>query len=158
MTQKNTPTRFHTSRCIRQLLICVCRSALKFATFKNMNPSDLSKRLLHFSVTIIDRTKKLSQFNVDSVIIKQVVRSGTSPGANYQEACAATSRRDCIYKLQTVLKELRETNYWLDLIDAINDKPQISLELNKVRDENKYLTNIIAKSIVTAKQNDYTSR
>jgi len=56
--------------------------------------------------------------DVGRVIRRQVIRSGTSVGANYEEACGAESRMDFVHKMRLVLKELRETRYWLRLILA----------------------------------------
>jgi len=71
-------------------------------------------------------------------------------GANYEEACGAQSRADFIHKLQIVLKEIRESLYWLRLIK----KSAILKEQNLIQivEETKQLSNIIAKSIITAKR------
>lgn len=78
------------------------------------------------------------------------MRSGTSSGANYEEARGAQSRADFLHKLQIVLKELRESLFWLRLID----KAQIIKEqgVASAIDETRQLGNIIAKSVVTAKK------
>ena len=78
------------------------------------------------------------------------MRSSTSAGANYEEAYGAESRADFIHKLQIVLKELRETLYWLRLIKKSNLVSITTLEV--LIQEGKELTNIIAKSIITAKK------
>jgi len=77
-----------------------------------------------------------------------LLRSATSSGANYQEACAAESRADFVHKLQIVLKELRESLYWLKLIKkSFSNTVDLQTELNETQE----LANIVAKSIVTAK-------
>jgi four helix bundle protein len=84
-------------------------------------------------------------------IAGQLVRCGTSPAPNYEEACAAESPRDFVHKLAIVLKELRESRVWIRLIvkaELLGAKKLADLE-----DESTQLCNIIAKSIVTAKQN-----
>ncbi len=79
----------------------------------------------------------------------QLARSATSAGANYEEACSAESRADFIHKMQIVLKELRESLYWMRLIEKTNlATPSKLLPLSQEASE---LASIIAKSIVTAK-------
>jgi four helix bundle protein len=51
-------------------------------------------------------------------LVRQLIRSGTSVGANVEEAQAAQSRADFIHKIEIALKELRETRYWLRLLVA----------------------------------------
>jgi four helix bundle protein len=77
------------------------------------------------------------------------VRSATSAGANYEEACSGESRADFIHKLQIGLKELNETLYWLRLIEKsqINTNPVI----RSMIEENKELCAIFARSVLTAK-------
>jgi four helix bundle protein len=72
-------------------------------------------------------------------IAGQLLRSGTSSGANYEEARGAQSRADFLHKLQIVLKELRESLFWLRLID----KAQIMKEHNvaSMIDETRQLSN-----------------
>ena len=82
----------------------------------------------------------------------QLTRSGTSAGANYEEACGAESRADFIHKLQIVLKELRESFYWLGLIKKVRILPGTDPKLRALLQEAKERTNIIAKSIITARK------
>ncbi|HDH06696.1 MAG TPA: four helix bundle protein [Nitrospirae bacterium] len=112
--------------------------------------NDLSERLLDFAVQIIKLVVQLNKTVVGRHISKQLIRSSTSAGANYEEACGAESRADFIHKLQIVLKELRETLYWLRLIKKSNLVSITNLEA--LIQEAGELTNIIAKSIVTTKK------
>jgi four helix bundle protein len=70
---------------------------------------NLSDRLLSFAASIIRLTLLLSKTVAGRHIAGQILRSSTSCGANYEEACGAESRADFIHKMQIVLKELRET-------------------------------------------------
>ncbi|MBN2174549.1 MAG: four helix bundle protein, partial [Bacteroidales bacterium] len=79
---------------------------------------ELAGRFLNFAVAIIDLGKLLLNSYWGRHINGQLFRAGTSAGSNYEEACAAESRADFIHKLQIVLKELRESKYWLKLIKA----------------------------------------
>jgi len=85
-------------------------------------------------------------------ISSQLFRSITSSGANYEEACAAQSKPDFIHKMQIVLIELRETKYWLRLIAESDSSGTNQSNLDWVSKEALELSNIIAKSIITAKQ------
>jgi four helix bundle protein len=79
------------------------------------------------------------------------LRCGTSVGANYQEAQAAESRKDFLHKLQIALKELRESVYWLRLLDRTRAMPEPALA--STLDEASLLVRILSKSVATAKAN-----
>jgi four helix bundle protein len=79
------------------------------------------------------------------------MRSATSAGANYQEARGAESRADFVHKLQVVLKELRETQYWLFLVERASLAPSGALKPLLV--EVDELVRMVVKSILTAKSN-----
>ena len=70
----------------------------------------------NFSLQIIDLYKILIQ-NKEYVFSKQILKGGTSIGANVEEAIAAQSRKDFISKMSIASKESRETRYWLRLLD-----------------------------------------
>jgi four helix bundle protein len=112
--------------------------------------NNLSERLLNLAAAVIKIVLQLSKTAVGRHIGGQLTRASTSAGANYEEACGAESRADFIHKLQIVLKELRESLFWLRLIRKTNLISGTALE--KLTQEAKELTNIIAKSIVTAKK------
>ena len=77
---------------------------------------NLNDRLLEYGVRIIKLFESLPKTLVARRIGDQLLRSGTSAGANYEEAQAAESKDDFVHKLQIALKELRESNYWLRLL------------------------------------------
>jgi four helix bundle protein len=80
----------------------------------------------------------------------QIVRCGTSCGANYEEARAAESKRDFTHKLGIVLKELRECRYWILLVSRAQIvKPE---RVAPLLDECEQLCAIIGKSLVTARE------
>lgn len=79
-----------------------------------------------------------------------MLRCGTSPGANYEEARGAESRKDFIHKLGIVLKEQKESRYWLKLI--VKSKLTLSDNGQPLINEVEELIAIIAKSITTAKK------
>ena len=83
-------------------------------------------------------------------IAKQIVRSGTSPSANYRAACLATSEKDFVNKLKMVEEELDETCHWLDLIIACEILPE--KRVGSLYTESQELLKIISSSILTMKQ------
>ncbi len=77
----------------------------------------IQDRTLSFAVRVVKLCKFLAEQNgVTRVLYKQLIRSGTSIGANVREAQSAQSDRDFLHKLEIALKEARETEYWLILI------------------------------------------
>ena len=80
---------------------------------------DLGQRLFDFSVRIVRLCQKLDEHPGPARTLgRQLLRSGTSIGANYEEAQAGQSRADFISKTGISLKEARETHYWLRLLVA----------------------------------------
>ncbi len=80
------------------------------------NKGDLSERFLDFAADVIKLLVHLKSSETARHIGKQLLRSSTSAGANYEKACGTETNRDFIHKLQIVLKELRESLYGLHLI------------------------------------------
>lgn len=116
---------------------------------------DLQERLLEFGVQIIIFVGLLPRTLASRHIAGQLLRSGTAPGAHYEEAQGAESRADFIHKLQIALKELRETIYWLKLISKA--KIVSNEQLEKIMNESLQLRAMIAKSVVTAKEKSKSS-
>ena len=109
----------------------------------------LSERLLDFAVRTGKVVDALPDSRLGKHIAGQLVRSGTSPLPNYEEACAAESRKDFVHKLAICLKELRETRAWLRLTARADLLPEH--QMADLIDEANQLCNIIANSIATAK-------
>ncbi len=110
---------------------------------------DLDERLLVYGATIVRLVESLPVSIAGRRIGDQLLRSGTSVGANFQEAQGAESKNDFSHKMQIALKELRESNYWLRLIEKAGILPQeILLE---VIDESCQLRAILSKSVATIK-------
>jgi len=110
---------------------------------------NLSDRLLNFAASIVRLTLLLSKTVAGRHIAGQILRSSTSCGANYEEACGAESRADFIHKMQIVLKELRETLYWLKL--SAKSFPDLAEYLQADLKEADELIRIFSKSVITAK-------
>ena len=78
---------------------------------------DIQERTLSFAIRVVKLCQFLSeQDGVTKVLYKQLIRSGTSIGANVREAQSAQSDRDFLHKLEIALKEARETEYWLIIL------------------------------------------
>ncbi len=80
---------------------------------------DLEERLLTFAARIVRLADSLPNTKAGNHIASQLLHCGTSPLANHGEVEAAESRNDFLHKLRICLKELRETNRWLRLIDRL---------------------------------------
>lgn len=81
-------------------------------------PRNIQERTFEFGVRIIRSVDRLPRTIAGMKIGQQLIESGTSVGANMQEADAAESRRDFVHKTGIALKEAQESHYWLRLIDA----------------------------------------
>jgi four helix bundle protein len=110
---------------------------------------DLGGRLLSFAADVIALAPRLQRSPTGRYLVGQMVRSGTSAGANFQEARGAESRADFVHKMQVVLKELRETEYWLMLLRKTRLMPSDLLVAPLA--EVDELIRIVVKSVVTAK-------
>lgn len=109
------------------------------------NDSIVAKKAYAFALEVIAMYKYLVNEKKEYILSKQVLRSGTSIGANINEAISGQSKRDFIHKLNIALKEARETNYWLNLLkdsDYIHSETFVSIS-NKCSELIKMLTSII---------------
>ena len=116
-----------------------------------MKADDLSERLLNFAARVGKVVDALPSTRMGRHIAGQLVRCGTSPAPNYEEARAAESRADFVHKLGICLKELRECRCWIKLIIKTDLLPE--QRMSELLDECEQLSNIIARSIVTAREN-----
>jgi len=112
---------------------------------------ELSKRFLFFAVNIIKIEKQLCISYSGRHLYGQLFRAGTSAGANHEEARAGESMADFIHKMQIVLKELRESGFWIKVILASKLIPAENEVLYQILNEATGLSNITAKSVLTAK-------
>jgi four helix bundle protein len=115
-----------------------------------MTADDLKKRLKIFALRIIKLSESLPNNITGKTLGNQVIRSGTSPGANYRSACLGKSDKDFLNKLKMVEEELDETLYWLELI-VESGLVKADLLDDLIR-ENQELFKIIASSITTMKK------
>ncbi len=108
---------------------------------------NLHHRTFQFSTHIISLANKLPHTLVLSPIIKQLIRSGTSIGANYCEADNAESKLDFKHKIGICKKEAKETYYWLDLLSTTVKNKNINYDLAFLKQESKEL-HLIFVSII----------
>ena len=114
-----------------------------------MTKEDLRERLTVFAVRIVKMVDSMPSGIASNAIARQIVRSGTSPSANYRAACLAKSDKDFLNKLKMVEEELDETNHWLDII--MRSKMIETWRLEPLFQESRELTGIIVKSILSTK-------
>jgi len=93
-----------------------CRSQKCVWDQADMESRDLKDRTKRFAVRIIRMIERLPRSTSSEVIARQLVKSATSVGANYRAACRGRSKSEFIAKLQIVLEESDETQYWLELL------------------------------------------
>ncbi|MBI5325320.1 MAG: four helix bundle protein [Ignavibacteriae bacterium] len=104
----------------------------------------------NFAVRIINLYKYLVDNKKEFVISKQLLRSGTSIGANINEAQSAVSKMDFINKLGISAKEARETDYWLNLLKSTNFIDKKSF--NSIHKDCSEILVIINSIILTSKK------
>ena len=115
-----------------------------------MKESVLKTKSYQFALEIISTYKELT-LKKEYILSKQLLRSGTSIGANIREANNAQSKADFIHKLSISLKESDETDYWLDLLkDSSFITKEIHLKLNF---QNREINRMLISSIKTLKNN-----
>lgn len=115
----------------------------------NHEKYDLQDRLIAHAVRIIKLSEALPETKAGKHVSLQMLRSGTSPAANYGESQSAESKADFVHKLKIALKELRETEIWLKIIlEAKMITP--ASKLTPLLQETDELTAILYKSIETA--------
>lgn len=119
-----------------------------------MTEQELKDRLRRFAARIIKMVDSMPHSLSSTAIAKQVVRSGTSPIANYRAACLGKSKKDFLNKLKMVEEEIDETGMWLDLIMECEILPRN--RVSALYDESQELLKIIISSILTV-QNSLNS-
>ena len=117
-----------------------------------MDRDELKNRFKQFALRIIKLVDSMPHAISTDAIARQIIRSGTSPAANYREACIAKSNKDFINKLKMVEEELDETLFWMELL---MESGKISKDRTaNLYNENQELLSIIVSSITTLRRND----
>jgi four helix bundle protein len=115
-----------------------------------MSDSILKKKSFEFAIRIVNLYKLLSTDRKEFVLSKQILRSGTSIGANVREGLNAQSKADFVYKLSISQKECDETLYWLELLKETNYIN--SSEFFSINNDATELLKILRSVILTTKQ------
>lgn len=124
------------------------------AKFKKLTPEILHKRLLLFAQRGQKLITKLPRTSYNLIYSNQLIRSSSSPGANYIEAVEATSAKEFIHRLKICRKEVKESNYWLILIQNSNLKEGwVKKESDELIREGTELIKIFTASIITSERN-----
>ena len=110
---------------------------------------DLQERTLDFSKRIIHLCKALPKSGVNFKLIDQLIRSGTSIGANYREANETETKKDFQYRIRICRKEAKETVYWLQLIIEAN--PELRKRIDDLVKETQELVKIFAAIVSKSK-------
>ncbi len=116
-----------------------------------MNKEELQKRTKLFALRIIRLVESLPETKTAKTIGSQIIRSGTSVGANYRAACRAKSDADFINKLKIVEEEADETAYWLELLIESETIPKEKLK--DLLKENNELIAIFVSILKTKREN-----
>src|SRR3989338_310585 len=112
---------------------------------KTRNNYDLEERTAKFGENVIEFCAKLKQDVITKPIISQLIRSGTSIGANYMEANAASSRKDFKNKIYICKKEAQETKHWLRILATATQERKDNIR--KLWQESQELTLIFWKIV-----------
>lgn len=115
-----------------------------------MDKEELKERFRKFSLRIIKMVDRIPNTISGNAIARQIIRSSTSPAANYRAACIAKSGKDFLNKLKMVEEEIDETTHWLSII---MDSEMLEKErIKPLYEESVELRKIISKSIVSMKE------
>jgi four helix bundle protein len=109
---------------------------------KPLHEFDLEDRTSVFGEKVINFAKLLAKNPVNISLISQLVRAGTSVGANYCEANESVSKKEFLHRISIYLKEAKETKYWIRMI--VTAEPQLKDEAEKLGLEAKELALIFA--------------
>lgn len=121
-----------------------------------MDKDELQRRSLAFAVAVTRLTHTMRENPNSRAPADQLSRSATSVGANYRAACRARSRAEFIAKLGTVVEEIDETVYWLELVTR--GRLVVSDDVEGLLDEAQQLRAIFAASYGTARRNHELAR
>jgi four helix bundle protein len=116
-----------------------------------MDQRELKRRTKAFAIKIVRIFESLPQRGAAAVLGRQLLRSGTSAGANYRSACRAKSSADFVAKMGIVEEEIDETLYWLELFTEIGILKAEEVEV--ILKEANELLAIVVASIKTARKN-----
>ncbi|NQV36887.1 MAG: four helix bundle protein [Candidatus Marinimicrobia bacterium] len=110
----------------------------------NNKTEELLERTFRFGVNILQFLNTVPRNDILRVPVHQLAKSGTSIGANYEEAQAAESKKDFAHKIGIVLKEVRESNYWLRIFCELVTDKDLRREIQQLENESIELRKIFS--------------
>ncbi len=114
-------------------------------------PQDICDRTFRFAIRIVNLCRKLDETTgVSRLLARQLLKSGTSIGANVEEAQAGQSNPDFISKISISLKEARETVYWLRLLEE--SKLVTGLSMKEIKKKAEEIAAILGAIIVSSRK------
>ena len=125
---------------------------MSYGVLCDMKESIIRNKSYSFASRIIKTYKLLIGEQREHVLSKQLLRSGTSIGANVEEALAASSAADFIHKLNISAKEARETSYWLRLLHDNEFLPTALFE--SIHGDCTEISKILSSILITTKSNN----
>lgn len=113
-----------------------------------MKDNIIQKKSFEFAIRVVNAYKYLQTEKKEFVLSKQFLRSGTSIGANVEEAIGGQSKKDFISKISIAYKEARETKYWVNLLKATRylEEKEADSTINDVEELCKILSSILVSS------------
>ena len=119
-----------------------------------MKDNIILQKSYDFSLRIIELYKFLCESKKEYVLSKQLLRAGTSIGANVNEAQAGISWKDFVAKMSIASKEARETRYWLDLLVDSGYIPKTDNKVKNLFEEIESIISILTKIVKTGASNE----
>ena len=119
-----------------------------------MAKSVLATKSLTFAIKVVNCVKRLQSERYEMIMSKQLMRSGTSIGANVHEALYAQSKADFVSKLSISLKEASETSFWLTLLEKTDYLAQT--DYRSMKTDVDELMRMIISSLKTIRNNERT--
>jgi four helix bundle protein len=116
-----------------------------------MTSEEMKKRTKRFAIAVIRFAQRLPKDSITAVMTRQLVKSGTSVGANYRSSCRAKSDADFISKMTTAEEEGDETLFWLEVL--VEAEVVAAADVAWLLDEADQLVRIIVASIKTKRAN-----
>lgn len=111
---------------------------------------EICDRAFRFSLNILKFCRQLEHDRLGNILLNQLLRSGTSIGANIEEAQAAQSKRDFIAKMAIARKEAKETNYWLRLLKEA--EIPLTSDIDIPVQESDEITRVLSGILISAQE------
>ena len=111
---------------------------------------DLEDRTLEFGKRVLRLAKALPKNQINLILSSQIIRSGTSIGANYREANETSTKKDFLFRMRICKKEAKETHYWLCMIIEAN--PNFEKRIKPLLQESVELVKIFASIVVKSSE------